>query len=198
MAPGPKTNPFIIVQEFLKNAKQIGSIWPDSRWCIQALLKRLPLETAEIIVEWGGGSGAVTRSILKRLSPKGRLICFELNPECLAQLETIKDPRLTLVHENFLQTREALTKLGIDRIDGLVSTLPASLIPCFVEVSASIAHKILKLESGRFVQYVYASASLIGFNLGKQLSHYYPFRKHQWVFRNLPPAIVHTVSFSKF
>lgn len=40
---------------------EIGSIAPDSQACVKVLLKFIPFERAEVIIEFGGASGAVTR-----------------------------------------------------------------------------------------------------------------------------------------
>jgi 16S rRNA (cytosine1402-N4)-methyltransferase len=47
------------------------------------------------------GRGGHSRLILSRLSPQGRLIAFDKDPEAIAQAALIADPRLSIRHEGF-------------------------------------------------------------------------------------------------
>jgi 16S rRNA (cytosine1402-N4)-methyltransferase len=47
------------------------------------------------------GRGGHTRCILKRLSPAGRLVAFDRDPDAVAQSASITDPRFSIRHEGF-------------------------------------------------------------------------------------------------
>jgi len=47
------------------------------------------------------GRGGHSRLILSRLSPRGRLIAFDKDPEAIAQAALIDDPRFSIRHEGF-------------------------------------------------------------------------------------------------
>ena len=47
------------------------------------------------------GRGGHSRLILSRLSPKGRLIAFDKDPEAIAQARQMTDPRFSIRHEGF-------------------------------------------------------------------------------------------------
>ncbi len=47
------------------------------------------------------GRGGHTRSILQRLSPSGRLVAFDRDPDAVAQSASIADPRFSIRHEGF-------------------------------------------------------------------------------------------------
>ena len=71
-----------IFKEYCGNVREIGSIVPDSRTCVNSLLKYVPFGTAEIIVEYGSASGAVTREIIKRKRPETVFVVFEKTRTC--------------------------------------------------------------------------------------------------------------------
>jgi 16S rRNA (cytosine1402-N4)-methyltransferase len=52
------------------------------------------------------GRGGHSRLILSRLSPKGRLIAFDKDPDAIAQAAQIKDPRFSIRHEGFAHLGE--------------------------------------------------------------------------------------------
>jgi 16S rRNA (cytosine1402-N4)-methyltransferase len=47
------------------------------------------------------GRGGHSRSILSRLSPAGRLVAFDRDPDAVAQSASIADPRFSIRHEGF-------------------------------------------------------------------------------------------------
>lgn len=65
------------------------------------------------------GRGGHSRLILERLSPEGRLIAFDRDPEAVAAAREIDDPRFTIVHAPFSSMRTALAELGVERVDGI-------------------------------------------------------------------------------
>lgn len=79
-----------------------------------------------IYVDGTFGRGGHARAILARLSPRGRLVAFDKDPQAIAAGAAIADARLTLVHASFAQVREQLAALGIERIDGLLLDLGVS------------------------------------------------------------------------
>lgn len=74
-----------------------------------------------------GGAGH-SSEILKRLSPKGRLIGIDQDLDALsAAREKLKDyNNVTFVHNNFYNLEEILEDLQIDKIDGILMDLGVS------------------------------------------------------------------------
>lgn len=74
-----------------------------------------------------GGAGH-SQEILKALGTDGRLICMDQDPDAIKILgERVgKDPRVTIVHDNFVNVRSALENIGITRLDGILADLGVS------------------------------------------------------------------------
>ena len=67
------------LKQFLKEKKMVGSMTPSSRFLAAKMLENVNLETAEVIIELGPGTGVFTEKIISKLSPNARLLVFELN-----------------------------------------------------------------------------------------------------------------------
>lgn len=60
----------------------------------------------ECYVDATFGRGGHARQILARLSPNGRLVAFDKDPEALAEAATITDPRFSIRHQGFCHLGE--------------------------------------------------------------------------------------------
>lgn len=117
--------------QFLKNAilgKKVGAIARSSKYVIKRVLKSLDGFTPHIIVEYGAGDGVLTLELLKILTPKGKILVVELDPNFIAVLKKIKDPRLVIVKEKMQDVSTNLEKYGFKSPDLIVSSIPFSLI----------------------------------------------------------------------
>ena len=65
------------------------------------------------------GRGGHSRLILERLSPEGRLIAFDRDPQAVAAAAEITDPRFQIIHAPFSSMKEKLAEIGISRVDGI-------------------------------------------------------------------------------
>lgn len=75
-----------------------------------------------------GGAGH-SSEILKRLSPKGRLICFDQDPLAIeVAKERLKDhlSQVTFIHSNFRELKSGLASVGITAVDGVLYDLGVS------------------------------------------------------------------------
>ncbi|HBR70775.1 TPA: ribosomal RNA small subunit methyltransferase A [Candidatus Dependentiae bacterium] len=71
----------------------------DTRY-LDAILNAVELDKETSVFEIGGGAGALTKAILRRSIRQ--LWVFEIDSEWAAELRKIKDDRLTVFEENFL------------------------------------------------------------------------------------------------
>lgn len=92
-------------------------------------IENLNIKEDGVYVDCTMGGAGHSREIAKKLSSRGRLICFDQDinainvaKERLAEFED----RVTIVHSNFENIKEEIEKLGIDGIDGVLADLGVS------------------------------------------------------------------------
>lgn len=117
---------------------------------------RLP-EDCVPVLEFGGGSGAVTRKLLQRLQSESRdahgvlLHVFETNPFCLGRLEeNLRGAPVRLLDTDAVW---ALKIFGKDRVDGIVSGIPYSRMKEDRRREAAIDAWLLLRPGGKFITY---------------------------------------------
>jgi 16S rRNA (cytosine1402-N4)-methyltransferase len=93
----------------------------------------------KIYVDCTLGGGGHSELILKRISPNGRLISFDIDDEAIAHSkERLKNyPNLTIVKSSYTNIKAELKKLGIEKITGGV----------LLDLGASY-HQLTKAERG--------------------------------------------------
>ena len=81
-----------------------------------------------IYVDGTFGRGGHSRRILNALSPRGRLIAFDKDPQAIAVAQQLaqEDGRFAIVHDSFATMDVALASLGVEKIDGVLLDLGLS------------------------------------------------------------------------
>jgi 16S rRNA (cytosine1402-N4)-methyltransferase len=76
------------------------------------------------------GRGGHSRALLARLSPKGRLVAFDKDPQAVQSAtqgpDRIDDPRFAIEHASFAVMRERLAARGVSRLAGVLLDLGVS------------------------------------------------------------------------
>lgn len=88
----------------------------------------LDIQPEGIYVDATAGGAGHSSEILKRLSPEGRLICMDQDPDAIHIIkERIgADPRVTVVHDNFSNIETVLADLSVDSVNGILADLGVS------------------------------------------------------------------------
>ncbi len=182
------------LEEYFRNHREIGSIVPDSATCVKGLLRSVPFDSSDVIVEFGSASGAVTREIVRSKRRESMLICFEKSPLFYSELsKTLAGQNVFFIQAdalnaaNLIAGRFSLPEKGVDCI---VSTLPCSSI-AFEELLRFAVLPLIK-DGGVFIQYMHVLSLFKGFRLGRVLKQYFSSVSSDIVFLNFPPALVYS------
>ena len=189
----------IFLKEYFKNYREIGSVVPDSRRCLDALLKNVPFDNINSIIEFGAASGALTREIIRRKKKGALLLAFEKNPVFFTELQkNIEGEDVFLLNASVFESVAILTgKFGfaLSGVDCIVSTLPCSNI----DVNNLLRESVVPLlnPGGLFIQYMHVISLLKGFHLRRILALYFRTIIPSIVIGNLPPVIIYNCSSQK-
>lgn len=96
---------------------------------LEEAIEALAIEGARadgIYLDGTFGRGGHSRLLLERLSPRGRLIAFDKDPQAIATAQTITDARFSIVHDSFATLSEALAERGVTQVDGVLLDLGIS------------------------------------------------------------------------
>jgi phospholipid N-methyltransferase len=120
---------FTFLLEGIRNLRTTGTITRSSTTLCQAAIDRIDFDTARVIVELGAGDGVITRHILERLHPEGKVIAFEVFDELCEDMRAIGDPRLIVANDSAENIRHWLNETGADLADHVVSAIPFAALP---------------------------------------------------------------------
>jgi len=162
------------IGEFFKSPKVVGTLTQSSKPLARAMAAEI--NGTMHVVEFGAGTGIVTRHILSKLPANGRLTCFEINPTFCSHLRKIDDPRLEVVNDDAGNCEKY-----VECLDCVVSGLPLVLL------SKPDRNRILVITSQckRFIQLQY-SPLLTGV-----VKNYFDDVRIKFVPLNFPPAFVY-------
>ncbi|MCA8970729.1 MAG: hypothetical protein KDC95_13125 [Planctomycetes bacterium] len=190
----PLTDSFLLLGRFLRDPRNIATIWPSSRVLADAMLRGLEARAGDLVVEFGPGTGAFTRVIIDRLL-------------CVAETRYLGiegDARLhALLRERFAALQFVCGRveadsswpedLGAPRF--IISGLPLISMPADV-LRAIVFDASRRLAPGgifRTFSYVHSTPTPGQRRLRRTMAEAFDeFHVSRPIARNLPPALVFT------
>ncbi len=100
--------------------------WHHTTVLLNPAVQALVTQPGGTYVDGTFGRGGHTRAVLALLSPLGRVVAFDKDPEALAAAADIQDPRLLLCHASFADMARELSALGITQVQGVLLDLGVS------------------------------------------------------------------------
>lgn len=113
--------PWLFAREMFSQPAAVGAIWPSSHWLARTVASRVPVHGDGLVVELGGGTGAVTQALLRRGIAPGRLTVIECSPVFVQHLRA-RFPEVTILLGDAAELGELLPRGS--HIDAIVSSLP--------------------------------------------------------------------------
>jgi phospholipid N-methyltransferase len=140
-------------QAFLRSPQVVASMVPSSSFVERRVVRAAAVETASVVVELGGGTGGITRSLLNASGSHSRLLVIERTAEFIEHLRSIGDSRLEVVHGCASSIGAELRHRGHPAADSVISGIPFSTMPKALgkEIIAAVYDALA--PGGRFVAY---------------------------------------------
>ena len=174
------------IKESLKSLKEVGTIFPSSKFVVEKMVAPINFEKKLLILELGSGSGVITKKLLEKMSCDSQLICFETNRTFYQELKKINDKKMILINESAEKIKLYLDEFEIEKVDYIVSSVPLVSLP------KETTNKILSVsvevlgEDGKLVQLQYTKL------LDKTLKSYYNQINIDFTPKNYLPAFIYT------
>lgn len=168
----------------LRNPRRLGAVAPSSRHLGAMLVKHAAFDNDSPIVELGGGSGSLTRSLIKAGIDPARIYVIELDAELANYLKGAM-PHVNVIHGNATDLEHILPSHVIGKVHRIVSGLPMINIPQHIRGQILDSCFKIMVPEGAYLQYTYSPRSSIDAKV-------YQLNKKRLgtVFLNLPPATI--------
>jgi len=177
---------------FLAN-KSTGAIAPSGRALAERITDLAGVRHADVVVEFGPGTGVFTETIDRKRKPGAYFCALEVN-ESFVQATRTRCPGVDVIHDSAENVLLHLGKKGFQSCDVIVSGLPWTRFPDSLQDSILEAtHNALR-PGGKFVTFAYSSSPLVPngrkFFKGKLNAKFDNVSKSGIVWNNFPPAVV--------
>lgn len=174
----------LFLRQLVTRPRQVSAIAPSSRWLARAMARDLGPQTGRV-VEFGPGTGQLTKAILDAGVAPRDLSLFEMNPEFVDHLRR-RFPGVA-VYEAGAQTCPEHVAPGVGAV---ISGLPLLSMPYAIRRAIVGAAFQVLAPGGIYVQFTYgprpplpdAEIAELGLTVDQGLK----------VWANLPPATVYT------
>lgn len=175
------TDTLLFFRQLLSRPKQISAIAPSSRFLARAMAAGL--KPGDRVVEFGPGTGVLTKAILDEGVAPEHLTLFEFNPDFVSHLRS-RFPRVTVLNDGAQFAAQHVAK----GVSAVISGLPLLSMP--LEIREAIVRAAFDILSpgGTYVQFTYgprppiSDAQIASLGLSVTQTAYVLF--------NLPPARV--------
>ena len=186
--PGAAASLALFTREIWANPRAMGAACPSMPSLAACMASHVPMDRDGLVVELGGGTGAVTAALLKHGVPPWKLVVIERSPTLSHHLRQ-RFPQLSVIQGD---AAHLMKLLGYDKsndkskkVGSIVSSLPLrSLHPA---TTRAISHQFESLlePGGLLIQYTY---DLRG--TGVRLLPHFRRLSSKIIWSNLPPARV--------
>ena len=175
-----------IFMEFLKHPRRIGAVAPSGKHLAVEMMTPIDFTSANVIVEYGPGTGSFTKELVARRKPGTALILIEQNKTFCDRLWASYGglPDFFLAHGSAGSVGRCLEACGVHSADYIVSGLPFTSLPAALSDRILNAAKPALGQDGKFITFQYSLAKK------KFLEQYFQIVDCRKVVKNLPPAYV--------
>ena len=179
--------------QFLKKPRDVGTIAPSSPELAHAMVEWVDWDGADVVAEYGPGTGVITNEILRCLKNGATFFAVEAN-ETFARTFRESFPEVTLFEDSVENIDAICNGLGVEHLDCVVSGLPWASFP-ELKQDLYLDPMIEKMPDGaQFVTFAYLQGLVLpaARRFRARLDELFTsVETSETVWKNLPPAIVY-------
>ncbi|MBX3388169.1 MAG: methyltransferase domain-containing protein [Phycisphaeraceae bacterium] len=180
--------------EFISNPGRMGAVAASSPNLAKRIADQIDFSRTNSIVEFGPGTGVVTKELLARMKPGTKFFAIERSAD-LAKICRQRLPQVKVYEESAEIVDELCRREGIESLDVVVSGLPWASFPDALQDRILESTLRALKPGGRFVMFGYRVGLLTpaGRRFHAKLPRFFDHvRRSNTVWLNLPPALVFT------
>ena len=183
----------LFFQQFLRRPTVTGAVAPSSAALARRMVERVDFQAAQVVVEYGPGTGVFTREVISRLRPDATFLAFELNPELVGVVRR-RFPEARVYQDSATRVEHYLQLNGRDHIDAVISGLPWAAVPGRLQYEILDPTIRLLRRGGTFSTFAYLQGLVLpaGVRLRRLLNRRFSrveVSPVTWL--NMPPAVVY-------
>ena len=182
------------VRQFLTNPGLVGAILPSSRYLAYTMVRDLHLESGDLVVEYGPGTGPMTQALQKlEFARRGvRYLGIELDSKFHHALSH-RFPDMDFHLGSGENVEKILADRRLGKAKAIISGLPFASLPQEIQTGVVDGTYNVLREDGEFRTFQYVLAYKLKaaqrFRLMME-ERFHGFSRSQPVLRNVPPAYV--------
>lgn len=119
-------NPFLLAKRTLQRPKQVCSIFPSSPAVGREMLKSIAKRPNPYLLEFGAGTGPVTKELLRAGVKPDHLKIVEIDDELVSHLNK-RFPNLEILHQPAENMATIWRKRELPKVGAIISTMPMRL-----------------------------------------------------------------------
>jgi len=177
--------------EFVSDPTRVGAVAPSSSRLARGMVGTVAWDTTAAIVEYGPGTGSMTREIVAQMPPGTSYLAIEINPRFAALLEE-RFPGVRVCQGSVADVKTHCQTHGLESVDAIVSGLPWASFSDRDQTSFLDATMHVLRTGGQFITFAYLQGLPMpaGRRFRRKLKDYFSeVRMSRPVWANLPPAV---------
>src|SRR5512143_1603780 len=183
----------LFFNQFVRGMTVTGAVAPSSAALARRMVQHADLRAADVVVEYGPGTGVFTREVISRLRPDATFLAFELNRELVGVVRR-KFPGTRVYQDSAARVEHYLELNGRSHIDAVISSLPWAGFPDRLQDEILDPTVRLLRSGGRFCTFAYLHGLALpaGVRIRRLLkSRFSRVKISPVAWLNVPPAIVY-------
>lgn len=177
------SSPLLFTRALLANPRAVGAACPSSAALARTIADQVQLPCSGLIVELGGGTGAVTAALLRRGVDPSQLVVVEQDKLLALHLKN-RFKGVAVIRGNAVKFCQLCNRYN-RQVSTVVSSLPMLSLPPGIVDALGRAFQTMLMDGGLLIQYTYR------INKGESpLAAYMKRVSTKTVWGNLPPARV--------
>lgn len=149
---------WVFFKRWLADPISMASIIPSSPALRKIVSKNIICGPDEVVVEFGGGTGAITKAILEAGVPANRVYSIEIDKELVDFLQQAY-PDIHVVHGDARVVDTLIAPTHVGKVGTVIVGIPMVLLP--VKLQGEIVDAIFRIlpPGRRFLLYTYCATS---------------------------------------